>query len=141
MNKPWHCFRKARICNYAIMHTSFLHPPLPAPFQEDANWKAFAAHIEQYFLAHNITDDDDRKRAILLTSLSFRVFNMLWNFYFPDNLKTKTFEDICEVLKIHFSHSVYDERSKFYDAKQHQNESVTVTNQFCNAFGSSSWEV
>lgn len=101
----------------------YLPPPLPTPFQADANWNIYAAHIEQYFLAYNITDDN-RKRAILLTSLSFGVFSTLWDFYFPDNPATKTYGDICEVLKAHFSHSVYDERSEFYDAKQQEYESV-----------------
>lgn len=103
------------------MHNSLLH--LPVQFQEDYNWNIYAAYIEQYFLAYKITTDNG-KRAILLSSLSFGVFNKLWDFYFPGNPTTKTFRDICEVLEMHSTHSVYDERSKFYDAKQQKEESV-----------------
>lgn len=100
-----------------------LHPPLPVQFQADNNWNIYLAYIEQYFLAYNITNYD-RKRAILLTSLSFEVFSTLWEFYYPENLTSQPFEDICEVLKALFPLSVYDKRSKFYYAKQQLHESV-----------------
>lgn len=103
------------------MHNSLLH--LPVQFQDEYNWNIYAAYIEQYCLADKITNDN-RKRAILLSSLSFGVFSKLWDFYFPGNPTTKTFRDICEVLEMHSKHSVYDERSKFYDAKQQKKESV-----------------
>lgn len=43
--------------------------PLPAQFEASGNWIVYVARVEQYFVAYKI-DDDNRKRAILLTSLS-----------------------------------------------------------------------
>lgn len=100
-------------------------PPLPAQFEPNGNWIVYVARIEQYFVAYNITEDG-RKRAILLTSLSQDVYELLTDLCFPDLPETKALKDICEILKTHYRPkvSVYAERRKFYDAQQNEGESV-----------------
>lgn len=100
-------------------------PPLPAQFQANGNWIVYVARIEQYFVAYNI-EDANRKRAILLTSLSEDVYGTLIDLCFPDLPDTKSFKEINETLKEHFQPAVcvYAERKKFYDAQQNENESV-----------------
>lgn len=101
------------------------NPPLPAQFEAGGNWIVYVARIEQYFVAYNITDDN-RKRGILLTSLSQDVYELLMDLCFPILPETKSFKEINEILTKQYKPavSVYAERRKFYDAGQKQGESV-----------------
>lgn len=100
-------------------------PPLPTQFEATDNWVVYNSRIEQYFVAYNITDDN-RKRAILLTSLSQEVYTRLMDLCFPDLPETKSFKEIGEILKETYKPvvTVYIERRKFYEAEQNEGESV-----------------
>lgn len=100
-------------------------PPLPVQFEANGNWIVYVARIEQYFVAYNI-EDANRKRAILLSSLSEDVYSTLMDLCFPDLPETKSFKEINEILKSHYQPvvCVYAERRKFYEAQQNENESV-----------------
>lgn len=100
-------------------------PPLPVQFQANGNWIVYFARIEQYFVAYNI-EDANRKRAILLSSLSEEVYSTLMDLCFPDLPATKSFKEINKILEGHCQPvvCVYAERRKFYDAQQSENESV-----------------
>lgn len=102
-------------------------PPLPIVFDSSSDWIVYQARIENYFDAYGITDDN-RKRALLLTSLSEEVYTTLTDVCFPTLPETKTFKDLCEVMKQLFKPevSVYNERARFYDLKQKPNESITA---------------
>lgn len=101
------------------------NPPLPAQFEANANWVVYFARIEQFFVAYNI-EGASRKRAILLTSLSQDVYELLMDLCFPNAPETKSYKEINEILKEHYKPSVtvYAERRKFYEAQQNKCESV-----------------
>ncbi|KAG4079626.1 hypothetical protein HA402_011282 [Bradysia odoriphaga] len=99
--------------------------PLPARFEANENWIVYFARLEQFFVAYSI-EEANRKRAILLTSLSQDVYELLMDLCFPEPPETKSFKEIHEILTEHFkpSVSVYSERRKFYEAQQKNSESV-----------------
>ncbi|XP_037037375.1 uncharacterized protein K02A2.6-like [Bradysia coprophila] len=99
--------------------------PLPAPFTNDNNWIVYADKLEQYFLAFKIVDDN-QKRAILLTSLDEYVYEKLTDLCFPEVPGSKTYKDVCAVMKENFTKQVcvFIERLRFYEAKQAANEGV-----------------
>lgn len=102
------------------------NPPLPPQFGANDNWVVYYARIQQFFVAYNI-GDANRKLAILLTSLSQEVYEILMDLCFPDQPETKSYKEINEILKGHYTPSVavYAERRKFYDAQQNEHESVS----------------
>ncbi|KAG4073318.1 hypothetical protein HA402_002663 [Bradysia odoriphaga] len=101
------------------------NPPLPARFEANENWIVYFARLEQFFVAYSI-EESNRKRAILLTSLSQDVYELLMDLCFPEPPEAKSYKEIHEILKEHFkpSVSVYSERRKFYEAQQKNSESV-----------------
>lgn len=92
--------------------------PLPAQFRNDNNWIVYADKLEQFFIAYKITDDN-QKRAILLTSLDEEVYEKLSDLCFPDTPGSKTYKDVCAIMKTNFTKQfcVFIERLRFYEAK------------------------
>lgn len=82
--------------------------------------------MKQYFIA-NPSIKDDRKAAILLTSVSTDVYKVIKNAAFPDSPDKSSFDDLCTLCKEQFSPmvSVFAERCRFYEARQEDHESVT----------------
>lgn len=74
--------------------TSSTYLPLPAQFNAtDDDCNVYDARLKQFFLADNVTDDN-RKAAVILTSLSNEVFKILSNLCFPDDPDKKSFSEI-----------------------------------------------
>ncbi|XP_037039183.1 uncharacterized protein LOC119076506 [Bradysia coprophila] len=99
--------------------------PLPQKFDSDKNWETYAAQLDQYFLAYEVTDDN-RKRAMLLSTLSLDVFDTLTDLCFPDKPQAKTYKEICGIMKNRFTptRSIFHDRRTFFDVKQKQDETV-----------------
>ena len=100
--------------------------PLPTQFGMNDDWNVYSVRIGQYFVAYGI-ENDERKRAILLTSLSDQVFSTVIDLCFPNTPESQTYKSLCEIMKKHFAPivSVYCERATFYKVEQKVNESVT----------------
>src|ERR1700704_6046189 len=92
---------------------------LPKQFTKDSNWIVYVDKLEQHFIAFKVTDDNT-KRAILLASLDEDVYETLADLCFPDLPGSKTYKDICAVMKENFTKQVcvFIERLRFYEAKQ-----------------------
>lgn len=100
--------------------------PLPSQFRNDNNWNVYADKLDQFFIAYKI-DDDNQKRAILLTSLEEEVYDKLSDLCFHDMPGSKAYKDVCTIMKENFTKQfcVFIERLRFYEAKQ------TTTTMIC----------
>lgn len=104
--------------------------PLLTPFDITDNWTIYEEKAKQHFEAYKVTDDN-QKRAMLLASLSEEAFETLTDLCFPEKPETKTYKEICAVMKSQFTPtvSVYHERRQFYETKQRSGDSVARLKQ------------
>jgi len=73
----------------------------------------YAERLEQYFVLKEIKND--KKIAFLLTFIGQETYSTLKKLVFPDDPVKKTFKDLIEVFKNHFTPEVNEisERYKF----------------------------
>lgn len=90
-----------------------------------SNFSIFSERLKQFFVANKITDPD-RKKAILLNTLSEDCYILVRNLCVPVLPEEKTMEELVKILSDHFSSvkSHFAERLKFYNAKRQPHESV-----------------
>lgn len=88
------------------------------------DWSLYQERLSQYFIAYEI--GAARQAATLIASLPNEIHKVLRASCFPDSPTTKTFAQLCEILRTHFTSQicVFRERQKFYDAKQAENEGI-----------------
>lgn len=88
------------------------------------DWMVFTERLEQFFEINEVADE--KKRAILLTSISDDVYKTLRDVCHPVLPKNKTFDELCALLNKQFvkKTSVFRERVTFYNAKQMKDESI-----------------
>lgn len=86
----------------------------------------FSERVKQFFIANNILEEN-RKRAILLNTLSEECYVIVKSLCVPDLPSEISFEDLLKILQGHFAQvkSLFSERLKFYTAKRQANESVS----------------
>lgn len=101
---------------------------IPKFYSQDDDWQVFTERLEQFFEINDVAED--KKRAILITSISDDVYKLLRDVCHPVLPKNKTFDELCELLNKQFvvKTSVFRERVTFYSAKQMKNE--TISNWF-----------
>lgn len=89
------------------------------------DWMVYRERLEQYFTA-NLIGETERRAAILLSLMGQETYKLLRDLCFPDLPSTKTYDQLCDLLKEHFSPkvSVYRERIAFYSAVQELGENV-----------------
>ncbi|KAJ8955205.1 hypothetical protein NQ314_006922 [Rhamnusium bicolor] len=65
--------------------------------------------------------------AILLNSIGSITYKLLRDFSFPQKIKEKTFQQLCELLSSQFKSQVsaWRERRKFYALRQAEDEQVS----------------
>ncbi|KAJ8931113.1 hypothetical protein NQ314_016014 [Rhamnusium bicolor] len=82
-------------------------------------WDIYVERLEQHLTANKI-GEESIKVAVLLSSVGQSTYKLLRDLSFPDPLKNKTYEQLCELLKCQFGvHvSVWRERKKFYEIRQ-----------------------
>nr|XP_029717330.1 uncharacterized protein K02A2.6-like [Aedes albopictus] len=87
-------------------------------------WEMYQERLEQYFVAVDL--EEERKSAVLLTSISLEVYQTVKNICYPAKPNTKTYDELCGLLKGRFCATVvtYRERALFYRARQEPDESV-----------------
>lgn len=89
------------------------------------DWQVFTERLEQFFEINDVAEE--KKRAILLTSISDDVYKTLRDVCHPVLPKSKTFDELCALLNKQFvkKTSVFRERVTFYNAKQMKDESIS----------------
>ncbi|KAL7293237.1 hypothetical protein TKK_0013377 [Trichogramma kaykai] len=94
-------------------------------FQGGSDWSIYNERLEQYFSANFV--DEQRKVSVLLTSIGSSVYKTLRDLCSPTLPQEKTYEELCETLKKHYSPriSVYKERRQFYRLVQGSSENVS----------------
>nr|XP_029732739.1 uncharacterized protein K02A2.6-like [Aedes albopictus] len=96
----------------------------PPRFALGDQWEMYQERLEQYFVAVDL--EEERKSAVLLTSISLEVYQTVKNICYPAKPNTKTYDELCGLLKGRFCATVvtYRERALFYRARQEPDESV-----------------
>ncbi len=100
------------------------------PFDPEYHkWNIYQKSLEQTFVVQDFEDtDEEKKKAILLTSLGSQVCDLLCDLFSPnDPLEDSiSFDDICNKLSAHFITTKIEiaERFRFYQRKQQPEESV-----------------
>lgn len=97
---------------------------IPRFYNSGDDWMVFTERLEQFFEINDVAEE--KKRAILLTSISDDVYKTLRDVCHPVLPKTKTFDELCALLNKQFvkKTSVYRERVTFYNTKQMKDESI-----------------
>lgn len=92
---------------------------------ELVEFDVFLAKLEQYFISTD-EDDDKKKAAILLTKLSYETFKLLRDLLYPKEVNKASYKEICDLLISFYGKpvSIFSERKKFYDIRQHENETI-----------------
>lgn len=113
----------------AVQHINVIASTSVGKFEafdpDQLSWDSYHERLLQFFIANDVVDEQ-KKRSLLLTSLSMEQYRLLTNFYAPASPTTITFDALCARLKQHFVPTKIEiaEVFKFYQRKQHQNESV-----------------
>lgn len=98
---------------------------IPKFYSAHDDWQVFTERLEQFFEINDVAEE--KKRAILLTSISDDVYKTLRDVCHPLLPKQKTFDELCELLNKQFvkKTSVFRERVTFYNSKQMKDESIS----------------
>lgn len=97
---------------------------IPRFYSPGDDWLVFTERLEQFFEINDVADE--KKRAILLTSISDDVYKTLRDVCHPLLPKNKTFDELCQLLNKQFvkKTSVFRERVTFYNVKQMKDENI-----------------
>lgn len=81
--------------------------------------------LDIHFAEINCTEENTKK-ATLLKSIGSSVYETLHNLCSPDAPVSKTFKELCNLLKSHYTPPVivFRERKNFCTAEQDENETV-----------------
>ena len=95
------------------------------PFDERSEkFSDYADRFEAYVAANDI--DDDKKVNVPLVIRGPDAYKLLKNLCDPDNLNTKTFTQLMQLLQGHYKPApIVAERHKFWTASQGESESVS----------------
>lgn len=87
-------------------------------------WNCYKERLDQYFLANEVADN--KQVAALLALIGSTTYRLLRDICSPDLPSTKTYVELCEILKKHFSPKpiVIAERFRFHKRDQQMDESV-----------------
>ena len=90
------------------------------------DFSCYVERLEQFFVANDI-EEADKKRAVFLSSVGPKTYALVKHLLSPDLPNTKTYKEITDTLKTHFSPEpiLIAERFKFYKRDQHANETIS----------------
>ena len=93
------------------------------PQEED--WTFYSERLNSFFAANTITSDQ-RKAAILLSSVGAKTYRLISNLTSPDLPSAKTFAQLCNIVSTHFTprKSVMVSRFHFNQRRRHQGETI-----------------
>lgn len=97
---------------------------IPKFYSQHDDWQVFTERLEQFFEINDVAEE--KKKAILITSISDDVYKLLRDVCHPVLPKNKTFDELCELLNKQFvvKTSVFRERVTFYNVKQMKDENI-----------------
>ncbi|KAL4142447.1 hypothetical protein QTP88_004902 [Uroleucon formosanum] len=97
----------------------------PGIFDQETNVKIYFARLKNFLAANGITQEN-KKRAILLTSISEEVHKTLFSLCLPENPDNKTFESLSDILLKHYEpkKSYFAARHRLYLARKNHDKSV-----------------
>jgi len=97
-----------------------------AEFDGLEDWWLYEERLEQYFLANGI--EKQRKVPVLLSVIGPRSYKIVKELSNPILPKDRSFSDICDLLRGHFTPTVpiFRKRIDFYELKQKDGESVSA---------------
>lgn len=84
----------------SIYLTMVLIGDIPKFDSHDDDWFVFTERLEQFFELNEFSDE--KKKAILITSISDDDYKTLRDLCHPNLPKTKTFDELCELLTLVF---------------------------------------
>lgn len=87
-------------------------------------WSLFKPRLENYFLANEIVQEE-KKRAILLNTLSEESYQLVFNLCMPDNPESTSYVALIKIINEHFeaAQPIFASRYKFYSSRKHVGES------------------
>lgn len=90
------------------------------------DWNLYIERFDQYFVGNFI--DENFKVLVLIIVIGAKAYAVLRELCDPISPNTLSHEDLCNLLKKQFSPkvAVLHERTKFYNLKQLNNESVNT---------------
>ena len=94
-------------------------------FNASTDWDIYRERLEQYFHASHIGHEN--QMSALITAIRLDVYKTLRDLCHPVLPQNKNYEELCGILKRHFSIqiSTFKERRNFYRLRQEQNENVS----------------
>jgi len=93
---------------------------------ENESWILWKEKLDVHFFEMKCTDLD-AKKAILLKSIGSEPYKLLHSLCSPKSPVNKTYDEICEIMNMHFTPPtiIFRERKKFYTAKISENETIS----------------
>ncbi|KAI5636593.1 hypothetical protein NE865_10709 [Phthorimaea operculella] len=97
---------------------------------ETQDWSLYKGRLEQWFVANEITEENDKlgakRRAILLSSLSESTYRLVRDLAQPVEVGAELYANIIKLLDSHFKVKKcgFAERHKFHSAVQEPGESL-----------------
>jgi len=95
-------------------------------FCEDIEtWDVYIERVDEYF-AVNDTNEESKKRSILLSVCGSKTYNLVCNLLAPARSSEKSYQELTELLKQHYNprRSVIVQRFKFNSRVQQPRESI-----------------
>ena len=98
---------------------------IPTFNQSVDDWVTYSEILDQFFVMNDVAEE--KNPAYLIASIGGPTYKTLRDLCHPQLPKTKTFDELCDMLSKQFSPqiAIFRERSKFYLAVQHPSENVT----------------
>ena len=96
------------------------------PFESSSeDWTSYTERLQQYFIANDV-QDEDKKRALLLSNCGPQTYQLLKNLMAPAKPSGKSFTDIVKVLQDYWQPKPSEivQRFNFHSRVQKQGESV-----------------
>lgn len=90
------------------------------------DWNVYQERLEQFFEVNDIPET--KRTALLISVIGSDSYKTLRDMCHPVLPKSRTFEELCELLRKQYSPqvAVFRERTTFYNARQEQEETVTM---------------
>ena len=94
---------------------------------EGEDWSEYQDRLEQYYIANDIIVND-KKKAILLSSMGASCYSLLRKLCAPVKPATKTFEVLCTIMQEHQNPkpTIIVQRFKFNTRTRHGGESIST---------------
>ena len=107
------------------MATSYFGTIGPYEVEKGEEFSNYIERIEQFFIVNNVTEEN-KKAAILLSVIGAETYAIVKNLSSPETTSSKTFEQLCIILKSHYEPKtlVIAERFKFHSRDQGEIESA-----------------